>query len=44
MGFSSTWPRIVEIIETAISSLASGEQTDIAVALDTAAKEIKRIK
>lgn len=44
MAFGSNWPRISEIVETAISSLASGEQTDIQKALNTAAEEIKRIR
>lgn len=44
MEFGSDWPRMSEILETAISSLASGEQTDINAALNTAAEEIERIR
>lgn len=44
MDFDDNWPRISEILETAISSLASGEQTDTAAALNHAAEEIKRIR
>jgi multiple sugar transport system substrate-binding protein len=38
--FGDDWLRIVEVLETAISSLASGEQTDVQAALDAAAEEI----
>lgn len=44
MDFGDNWPRISEIIETAISSLASGEETDTATALNHAAEEIRRIR
>ncbi len=44
VAFGSDWPRVSEIMETAISSLASGEQTDIAEALDAAATEIAAIR
>lgn len=44
MQFGSDWPRISEILETAISSLASGEQTDVQAALNNTAEEIKRIR
>ncbi|MFK8083432.1 MAG: ABC transporter substrate-binding protein [Granulosicoccus sp.] len=44
MEFGADWPRISEVLETAISSLASGEQSDIQAALDTTADEIKRIR
>lgn len=44
MEFGSDWPRIAEILETAVSGLASGEQSDVQAALDTAAEEIKRIR
>lgn len=44
MEFGSDWPRMAEILETAISSLASGEQSDIQTALDNTAEEIKRIR
>lgn len=42
--FGDDWLRIVEVLETAISSLASGEQTDVQGALDAAAEEIARIR
>jgi len=42
--FGDDWLRIVEVLETAISSLASGEQTDVQAALDAAAEEIARIR
>ena len=42
--FGDDWLRIVEVLETAISSLASGEQTDVQAALDAAAAEIARIR
>jgi len=42
--FGDDWLRIVEVLETAISSLASGEQTDVRAALDAAAAEIVRIR
>ncbi|WP_417812360.1 ABC transporter substrate-binding protein [Thalassospira alkalitolerans] len=44
MEFGDNWPRVSEILETAISSLASGEETDTAAALNHAAEEIKRIR
>ncbi len=44
MEFGENWPRVSEILETAISSLASGEETDTATALNHAADEIKRIR
>lgn len=44
MEFGPAWPRISEILENAISSLASGEETDVKVALNYAAEEIKRIR
>jgi multiple sugar transport system substrate-binding protein len=44
LGFGDDWPRIAEILETAISSLASGEETDTATALNRAAEEIARIR
>lgn len=44
MEFGDNWPRVSEILETAISSLASGEETDTATALNHAAEEIKRIR
>ena len=44
MDFGDNWPRISEILETAISSLASGEESDTAAALNHAAEEIKRIR
>ena len=44
MEFGEDWLRIVEVLETAISSLASGEQTDVQAALDAAAEEIARIR
>ena len=43
MGFDAYWPRISEILENAISSLASGESDDVAAVLDAAAEEISRI-
>ena len=42
--FGADWPRIAEILETAISSLASGEETDTQAALDKAAEEIAAIR
>jgi multiple sugar transport system substrate-binding protein len=42
--FGEDWLRIVEVLETAISSLASGEQTDVQAVLDAAAEEIARIR
>ncbi len=42
--FGADWPRIAEILETAISSLASGEMTDTQAALDKAAEEIASIR
>jgi multiple sugar transport system substrate-binding protein len=42
--FGANWPRIAEILETAISSLASGEETDTKAALDKAAEEIAGIR
>ena len=44
MGFDADWPRISEILENAISSLASGESDDVASVLDAAAEEISRIR
>lgn len=44
VDFGADWPRIAEILETAISSLASGEMTDTKAALDKAAEEIAAIK
>lgn len=42
--FGDDWPRIAEILETAISSLASGEENDTKAALDKAAEEIAAIR
>ncbi|QPZ93416.1 ABC transporter substrate-binding protein [Thioclava electrotropha] len=44
MDFGENWPRISEILETTISSLASGAETDTSAALDHAADEIARIR
>jgi multiple sugar transport system substrate-binding protein len=44
MAFDENWPRIAEIMETAISSLASGEETDVKAALQKASDEIKAIR
>lgn len=44
MEFGDNWPRIAEILETAISSLASGEATDTVAVLNAAAEEIKSIR
>lgn len=44
MDFGENWPRVSEILETSISSLASGEETDTAAVLNNAAEEIKRIR
>jgi multiple sugar transport system substrate-binding protein len=44
VDFGDDWPRISEILETAISSLASGEMTDTKGALDKAAEEIAAIR
>lgn len=42
--FGANWPRIAEILETAISSLASGEESDTQAALNKAAEEIAAIR
>ena len=42
--FGDNWPRIALILETAISSLASGEESDVKAALDKAAKDIAAIR
>ncbi|CTQ49482.1 ABC transporter substrate-binding protein [Jannaschia donghaensis] len=42
--FGEDWLRISEILETAISSLASGESDDVKATLDTAAEEIAAIR
>jgi len=42
--FGDNWPRIALILETAISSLASGESTDVQAALDEAAEDITKIR
>ncbi|SEW26326.1 carbohydrate ABC transporter substrate-binding protein, CUT1 family [Cognatiyoonia koreensis] len=42
--FGDDWPRIALILETAISSLASGEESDVQAALDKAAEEIAAIR
>ena len=42
--FGDNWPRISLILETAISSLASGEETDVQAALDKAAEDIAAIR
>ena len=42
--FGDNWPRIVLILETAISSLASGEATDVQATLDKAAEDIAAIR
>jgi multiple sugar transport system substrate-binding protein len=44
MEFGDDWPRIALILETAISSLASGEGTDVQAALDKAAEDIAAIR
>ena len=44
IGFGDNWPRIVLILETAISSLASGEATDVQATLDKAAEDIAAIR
>jgi multiple sugar transport system substrate-binding protein len=44
IGFGDNWPRIVLILETAISSLASGEETDVKAVLDKAAEDIAAIR
>lgn len=44
MAFDENWPRIAEIMETAISSLASQEETDVMAALQKAADEIASIR
>ncbi|MCK0150910.1 sugar ABC transporter substrate-binding protein [Marivita sp. S6314] len=44
MEFGDNWPRIALILETAISSLASGEGTDVQAALDKAAEDIAAIR
>jgi multiple sugar transport system substrate-binding protein len=42
--FGDNWPRIVLILETAISSLASGEATDVQATLDKAVEDIAAIR
>ena len=42
--FGDNWPRIVLILETAISSLASAEATDVQAVLDSAAEDIAAIR
>ncbi|MEO0496346.1 MAG: extracellular solute-binding protein [Pseudomonadota bacterium] len=42
--FGDDWPRVAEIMETAISSLASEEETDVMAALQKAADEIASIR
>lgn len=42
--FGDDWLRIVEVLETMVSSLASGEQDDVQAALDAAAEEVARIR
>lgn len=42
--FGDNWPRIVLILETAISSLAAGEETDVQAVLDKAAEDIAAIR
>jgi len=44
IDFGDNWPRVSEILETAISSLASGEQTDVQAVLDQAAEDIVAIR
>ena len=44
MEFGDDWPRIALILETAISSLAAGEETDVKAALDKAAEDIAAIR
>jgi multiple sugar transport system substrate-binding protein len=42
--FGDNWPRIVLILETAISSLASGEESDVQAVLNKAAEDIAAIR
>lgn len=42
--FGPTWPRVVEILENAMSSLASGESTDVRATLDAAAAQVAALK
>lgn len=42
--FGPTWPRVVEILETAMSSLASGESTDVRATLDRAAAQVAALR
>lgn len=42
--FGDDWPRISLIIETAISSLASGESSDVQAVLDQAAADVATIR
>ena len=44
IGFGDDWPRIVLILETAISSLASGEETDVQAVLNKAAEDVAAIR
>lgn len=42
--FGDNWLRVVEVIETAISSLASGETSDVRAVLDKAAADVAAIR
>ncbi len=44
IDFGDDWLRVVEVIETAISSLASGQETDVRAVLDKAAADVARIR
>lgn len=44
IAFGDNWPRIAEILETAISSLASGEASNVQATLDKAAKDVAAIR
>ena len=44
LKYDANWPRVSEILETAISSLASGQSTDVKGTLDRAAQQIAAIR
>lgn len=42
--FGPEWPRVVEILENAMSSLAAGESTDVRATLDRAAAQVAALR
>lgn len=42
--YGPNWPRVVEILENAMSSLASGESTDVRATLDKAAAQVAALR